>query len=312
MSEAPSALAIVGPTASGKTGLAVAVARALDGEVISLDSRQAYRGFRVGTAAPGPDDLAAAPHHGVGFLDPSEPYGAGRFARLARGWIGDIRARGQVPILAGGTGLFLRALTDPVFAEPPIDPDRRRRLRKWVEAHDPDLVRRWADRLDPELAARLASVDRQRASRTIELALFTGRPLSWFIDHGEPEHPPLELLIYAIELPSEELRSRIASRASDSLRAWLDEVRELRDRNLGGSAAFESLGYQDVLALEEGRLEREEALERIVSDTWAYARRQRTWFRHQLPAEAVRLDGSQATGQLARRIARDWRSAVET
>ncbi len=312
MSEAPSALAIVGPTASGKTGLAVAVARALDGEVISLDSRQAYRGFRVGTAAPGPDDLAAAPHHGVGFLDPSEPYGAGRFARLARGWIGDIRARGQVPILAGGTGLFLRALTDPVFAEPPIDPDRRRRLRKWVEAHDPDLVRRWADRLDPELAARLASVDRQRASRTIELALFTGRPLSWFIDHGEPEHPPLELLIYAIELPSEELRSRIASRASDSLRAWLDEVRELRDRNLGGSAAFESLGYQHVLALEEGRLEREEALERIVSDTWAYARRQRTWFRHQLPAEAVRLDGSQATGQLARRIARDWRSAVET
>ncbi len=312
MNAAPSALAIVGPTASGKTGLAVAVARALDGEVISLDSRQAYRGFRVGTAAPGPDDLAAAPHHGVGFLDPSEPYGAGRFARLARGWIGDIRARGQVPILAGGTGLFLRALTDPVFAEPPIDPDRRRRLRKWVEAHDPDLVRRWADRLDPELAARLASVDRQRASRTIELALFTGRPLSWFIDHGEPEHPPLELLIYAIELPSEELRSRIASRASDSLRAWLDEVRELRDRNLGGSAAFESLGYQDVLALEEGRLEREEALERIVSDTWAYARRQRTWFRHQLPAEAVRLDGSQATGQLARRIARDWRSAVET
>ncbi len=312
MNAAPSALAIVGPTASGKTGLAVAVARALDGEVISLDSRQAYRGFRVGTAAPGPDDLAAAPHHGVGFLDPSEPYGAGRFARLARGWIGDIRARGQVPILAGGTGLFLRALTDPVFAEPPIDPDRRRRLRKWVEARDPDLVRRWADRLDPELAARLASVDRQRASRTIELALFTGRPLSWFIDHGEPEHPPLELLIYAIELPSEELRSRIASRASDSLRAWLDEVRELRDRNLGGSAAFESLGYQHVLALEEGRLEREEALERIVSDTWAYARRQRTWFRHQLPAEAVRLDGSQATGQLARRIARDWRSAVET
>ncbi len=312
MNAAPSALAIVGPTASGKTGLAVAVARALDGEVISLDSRQAYRGFRVGTAAPGPDDLAAAAHHGVGFLDPSEPYGAGRFARLARGWIEEIRARRRVPILAGGTGLFLRALTDPVFAEPPIDPDRRRRLREWLDARDSDLVRHWADRLDPELAARLASVDRQRAARTIELALFTGRPLSWFIDHGEPEHPPLELLIYAIELPSEELRSRIASRASDSLPAWMDEVRELRNRNLGGSAAFEALGYQHVLALEEGRLEREEALERIVSDTWAYARRQRTWFRHQLPAEAVRLDGSQPTDQLARRIARDWRSAVET
>ncbi len=312
MNAAPSALAIVGPTASGKTGLAVAVARALDGEVISLDSRQAYRGFRVGTAAPGPDDLAAAAHHGVGFLDPSEPYGAGRFARLARGWIGEIRARRRVPILAGGTGLFLRALTDPVFAEPPIDPDRRRRLREWLDARDSDLVRHWADRLDPELAARLASVDRQRAARTIELALFTGRPLSWFIDHGEPEHPPLELLIYAIELPSEELRSRIASRASDSLPAWMDEVRELRNRNLGGSAAFEALGYQHVLALEEGRREREEALERIVSDTWAYARRQRTWFRHQLPAEAVRLDGSQPTDQLARRIARDWRSAVET
>lgn len=307
--DGPTAIAIVGPTATGKTGLAIAVAGAVDGEIVSLDSRQAYRGMEVGTAAPTAEERAAVPHHGVAFLEPGERYGAGRFARLARGWMREIRARGRVPILAGGTGFFLRALTDPVFREPPIEEARREALRDWMNAREAAWLRRWAGRLDPALAETLERVDPQRAARTLELALLAGRPLSWWHAHGEPEAPPLRALVYALELPREAHRERIARRAEALLEAnWPEEARRLRDAGLAGGHGWDAIGYEDALALAEGRREREEAVERIVRATWAYARRQRTWYRHQLPPSAAGLDARRPTGQLARRIVEDWRS----
>lgn len=310
----PPAIAIVGPTASGKTTLAIEVAGALDGEIISMDSRQAYRGFRVGTAAPDDEELARAPHHGVSFLSPEERYGAGRFARLAHEWMAGIRSRGRVPILAGGTGLFLRALTHPVFREPDIDETRRAALEAWAHGRSDDEVARWAARLDPRLEERLGTVDRQRAGRTLELALLAGRPLSWWIEHGTPERPPLEPLVAVVEMPGETLRARIRRRVERMLGsgAWEEEVEGLRARGLEGSQAFEALGYRDVAALVRGETTREEVLEEVVSRTWAYARRQRTWFRHQVPGNTIRLDGSMATDQLAPRVIDAWRRAAET
>lgn len=309
----PRAIAIVGPTASGKTRLAVAVARVLDGEIISLDSRQAYAGFEVGTAAPTPAEREAAPHHGVGFLGPDERYGAGRFVREARRWLEEIEGRGRVPILAGGTGLFLRALTHPLFREPDFDAARRTALGTWLEAADEATLRRWAERLDPELAERPGGADRQRASRTLELALLAGRPLSWWVAHGEPEHPPLAAAVYVLELPAAELRARIERRAEAMLAdgAWQAEVVRLAREGYEGSLAFEALGYDEVLELARGRVGRAEALERVRARTWAYARRQRTWFRHQVPSGAVRLDGMKPTDQLARRIADDWTRSTD-
>ncbi|MDE2880016.1 tRNA (adenosine(37)-N6)-dimethylallyltransferase MiaA [Candidatus Palauibacter soopunensis] len=306
--------AIAGPTASGKTSVAIEVARRLDGEIISMDSRQAYRGFVIGTAAPSADQLAAAPHHGVGFLDPQERYGAGRFARLATRWLSEIRARGRVPILAGGTGLFLRALTHPMFEEPPLDPARRAALGAWLNRLEREELLRCATRLDPVLAARHRPLDRQRAARTVELALLTGEPLTRWMTRAPAERPPLRTATYVLEWPAPLLRERIARRAEALIRggAWREEVRDLLACGLDGSRAFDALGYADVAALVRGEAGVDETIDRVSRATWRYARRQRTWFRHQVPENAVvlqALDESTTPGQLARRIATDWRES---
>lgn len=306
----PGAIAVVGPTATGKSALAVAVARLLGGEVISVDSRQAYRGMEVGTAAPTAGEREAVPHHGVAFLEPDERYGAGRFARLARDWVTGIRARGRVPVLAGGTGLFLSALLDPVFRDPEVDEERRSRLRRWMRERPGEELRLWARRLDPDLSRRLVRVDRQRAARTLELALLTGRPVTWWQDHGEAEAPPLRALCYLLVLPSEAHRERIVRRTEALLdRGWPEETRRLVRAGHRDAAALDAVGYGHVLALVRGELGRQEAVARISRDTWAYARRQRTWFRHRLPEGTTRLDAREPTGQLARRIAEEWRAA---
>ena len=309
MSTAP-VPAIVGPTASGKTTVAIELAHLVGGEIISMDSRQAYRGFAVGTAAPSPAELTAARHHGVGFLEPDERYGAGRFARLATDWIADIRGRGAVPLLAGGTGLFLRALTHPMFAEPALDEVRRGRLHAWLEGLDRDELARWAARLDPPLAACGRPADRQRAARTVELALLSGRPLTGWMASGRPERPPLPVAAIVLDLPAPLLRARIRRRAETLIRggAWPREVARLLARGLDGTRAFDALGYADIAALVRGRADIEDTIARVSAATWRYARRQRTWFRHQLPPGAVVLDGSASPGQLARRIADAWRA----
>ena len=306
--------AIAGPTASGKTSVAIEVARRLDGEIISMDSRQAYRGFVIGTAAPSVRELAAAPHHGVGFLDPRERYGAGRFARLAARWLSEIRARGRVPILAGGTGLFLRALTHPMFEEPPLDSARRAALHARLDRLEREELVRWAARLDPVLAARRRPLDRQRAARAVELALLTGVPLTRWMTSAPTERPPLRTATYVLDWPAPLLRERIARRAEALIRggAWPEEVRDLLARGLDGSRAFDALGYADVAALVRGEAGVGETVDRVSRATWRYARRQRTWFRHQVPENAVvldSLDGSTTPGQLARRIANDWRDS---
>ncbi len=305
----PRALAVAGPTATGKTAVAAEVARRLNGEIISVDSRQAYRGMEIGTAAPSPDLRNEIPHYGVAFLSPGERYGAGRFARRARHWIREIRSRGRVPILAGGTGFFLKALTDPVFEEPEMDQERRQALRTWMDERPDDLLLRWARRLDPALAERMDPLDPQRASRTLELALLSGRPLSWWHDHGEPEAPPLRARVYVLELASEPHRERIRRRTRELLESgWCDEVQALREAGHGpDSPALDALGYRDVARLLDGEIDREEAVDRITRDTWQYARRQRTWFRHQVPeADTVRLDAAEPVEQLADRIVDDW------
>ena len=171
----PEALAIVGPTSSGKTALSIAVARRLDGEVISMDSRAVYRGMDIGTAKPTVEERGGVPHHGIDIAEPSERFNAGRWARYAREKIAEIRGRGRVPMLVGGTGFFLRALTDPIFREPEMDPARRAELAREMEGWgDEELHRRLAE-LDPESAARLRGWGgRQRLLRALEVPLLTG------------------------------------------------------------------------------------------------------------------------------------------
>jgi tRNA dimethylallyltransferase len=279
-------LALTGPTTSGKTRLSIPLARRLDGEVISMDSRQVYRGMDVGTDKVREPERRLVPHHGLDLLDPDEAFSAGRWAREARRWIREIRERGRLPVLVGGTGFFLSALMQPVFREPPIEAERRRRLRGWLDGVPVSVLERWARALDPGRAEVAAAGGRQRLSRTLEVALLTGRPLSWWHAHAPPDADPVPVGIVLLTLPRERLYRQIDARADRMFReeGLLAEVRDLleagysrRDPGMTGT------GYREAAAVLRGEASLEEAIDEVQRVTRGYARRQLTWFRNQLP-----------------------------
>lgn len=308
---ADDALVITGPTAVGKTAVAVAVAHALDGEVISMDSRQVYRGMDIGTAKPPMPEREGIAHHGFDLVDPDERYSAGRFARDARRWIAAIRGRGKLPILAGGTGFFLRALTHPLFAEPELPAARRERLRKLLDGKDARELRRWAEALDPGAGGMLEG-GKQRLARVVEVALLTGRPLSWWHDHAAPATEPLRPRVVVLSRPPDELVRRIDERVLDMVRAGLvDEVRRLVQ--LGYTAqdpGMNATGYIEFLPVLNGERTVEEAVTLTQAATRRYARRQRTWLRHQLPPGAIVLDARPPRDELVRNIVKSWKEAA--
>jgi tRNA dimethylallyltransferase len=302
------ALVITGPTASGKTALSLAVAERLHGEIISMDSRQVYHGMDIGTAKASPAEQARVPHHLIDIVDPRERYGAGRFAADARALIGEIHGRGRLPVLVGGTGFFLHALLHPLFEEPELDPVRRRRLARRLERQSLETLRAWLARLDPKTAHTLARQGgRQRLARALEIALLTGRPLSWWHEHAPPEAPPLRPLVFVVNLPRAELDRRIDERVTGMLDAGLvAEVQELlADGYRPGDPGLNATGYPEIIAYLDGEVSLQEAADAIRRTTRQYARRQLTWFRNQLP-EAIWLDATLPTATLVDTIVQHW------
>jgi tRNA dimethylallyltransferase len=291
---------ITGATATGKTAAAVALARLMDGEVISMDSRQVYAGMDIGTAKPTLAERRGVPHHGFDVVAPHERYSAGRFARDARQWIAEIRARNRTPILAGGTGFFLRALMEPLFEEPLMDTDRRERLKAWLAGWPVDELARWADALERAGVMDAAPGDRQRLARRIEIALLTGRPLSQWQREAAAREPGLPLRVFVLDVPVEILDERIDARVHDMIAAGLvEEVEALATRGMrAGAPGMSATGYSEILDHLAAGSTIEEAVARIQLATRQYARRQRTWLRGQLPA-AVRLDATRAPGEVA-------------
>lgn len=314
MTPRPVALVLTGPTTVGKTALSVEVARRLRGEIISMDSRQVYRGMDVGTDKVRPDERSGIPHYGLDLVDPDERYSAGQFARDARRWIHEIRSRGHVPVVAGGTGFFLKALLQPLFQEPPVDPALRKRLRRYLGRQGKDRLTRWVRALDPAREEVAAQGGPQRLSRTVEVPLLTGRPLSWWHREGAAEAPPVACLIVVLDLPRDELDRRIDARVGRMVeRGLLDEVRHLVARGYGPEdPGFTGTGYREVALALAGELDLEEALERMRLQTRQYARRQLTWFRNQLPADAIHLDARLPLRDRARRVEEAWAAAAET
>jgi tRNA dimethylallyltransferase len=302
------AFAIVGPTAVGKTDLSIEVAERLGAEIISMDSRQVYRGMDVGTAKVGKGERARVPHHGLDLVTPAEVYSAGRFAREARVWIEDIQSRGRLPLLVGGTGFFLRALTNPVFCEPPLDPERRTRLRAWLSDRPADELTRWAAALDPTRAEMAAAGGRQRLSRTLEIPLLTGRSLTWWQRSAAPDGEALDVRVVLLSRPRDVLYERINSRARDMFRDGLvDEVRSLLEAGYSRSdPGMTATGYREVVDYLGGGVRPDEALDLVQRRTRAYARRQHTWFRHQLKAPPLILDASKPKSLLVEEIAGWW------
>ncbi len=278
-------LAVVGPTASGKTDLAVRVAERIGGEIVSADSVQIYRGFDVGSGKPTPEERARAPHHLIGALDPLDPMDAARFVALARAAIDDVRARGKRPIVCGGTFLWVKALVYGLAEAPPADETIRARHRALAEAQGRPALHAALAVVDPVIATRLHPNDFVRVSRALEVHELTGEPMSvWQARHGfATSHVRVQLVGLAVE-PSE-LTARITTR----VRAWLaggweDEVRRLVDAGYGESRAMGSVGYREVRAHVAGAGPVEPAaadLETlIVRSTRVFARRQRTWLNH--------------------------------
>lgn len=306
--ERPVGIAIVGATATGKSALALEVGRLLDVEIVSVDSRQVYRGLDIGTAKPGPAERARVPHHGLDLVEPDRRYSAGRFARDARRWIEQIRGRGRVPLLVGGTGFFLRALTHPLFREPPLPRAAREPLRRYLGALTAGERRRWLAALDPAGARRLREAGgAQRETRALEVALLSGRTLGHW--HGQgPAEPGLPLLVAVLEASSVWLAPRIEARLADMVRRGLPgEVERLAARYGTDAPAFRTTGYAEFLPWLEGEATLAEATAAAAAATRRLARRQRTWFRHQAPEDALRLDAAGDPAEAAGAIVGGWK-----
>jgi tRNA dimethylallyltransferase len=306
---------LVGPTAVGKTAVAAALAERIPLTVISADARQVYRRLDIGTAKADPGLRARVPHLGIDLVEPGERYSAGRFATEAAGWLTAVRAAGRLPLIVGGTGFYVRALADGLFHEPPLDPDRRDRLQSWAAGLEGGALARWALRLD----ARFTGGGRQRAARVLEVALLTGRSLSVWQQMARATGAMRPWYI-VLTLPRELLRRRIAERVEGMLAAGLvEEVRaELARGTAPDSPGLDGVGYRETVAMLAGRLAPEDLPNAIVRATRAYAKRQETWFRHQLrhqssvvsPQEQVwTLDATQGPQVLAEAILERWHVA---
>jgi tRNA dimethylallyltransferase len=274
-------LAIVGPTATGKSALAMALAERLGGEIVNADALQVYRGFDIGTAKP---DLAAqgrVPHHLIDILDPAERYSAGEFARRARLAIAEIQGRGRVPLVVGGSGLYLRALFQGLSPMPPSDPEVRGRLRQRLEAEGLAPLKEELRRLDPVTAQRLGAGDTQRVLRALEVAIVSGRPLSSWTAEQPFRTQSITAIRVGLTLPRGILYDQIAGRVTQMLEAgWLEEVETLLRQNLSPTLpAFQAIGYRQLVRCLEGSVSLQVAVEDIMRETRRFAKRQETWFR---------------------------------
>jgi tRNA dimethylallyltransferase len=281
----PSLIAVAGPTASGKSALGLRLALARDGEVVSCDSQQVYRGMDVGTAKPTVAERRAVPHHLLDVASAGEPFSAAAFASLARAAIADIARRGRLPVVVGGTGLYLRALLHGLFEGPSRDETLRARLEALAERHGDERLHRLLSRVDPAAGGRIASRDRVRVVRALEVFLRTGRPISEEQRAGASPLEGFRVLVIGLDPGREALRRAVEARTRAMLEHGLvaETVGLLAAGVPADARPLQSIGYRQALALHRGELTRAAAERAIVTETMRLAKRQRTWFRHQEP-----------------------------
>jgi tRNA dimethylallyltransferase len=277
-------VAIVGPTASGKSDLGLFLAESFNGEIINYDSVQIFRHLNIGTAKASPEERRRVAHHMIDIREPTEIFTAGDYQREARFVLDQIRSRGSLPILVGGTGLYLRALTEGLFNGPARSVYWRNRLEMLAERKGRMYLHRMLRRLDPVAASRIAERDKPKIIRALEVRLETGKSLSQYLDEG-PRQPITGFKVHVVGLnpAREELYRRIDARVCRMFQSGLvDEVRSLLAVGIPSSAKpFESIGYRHVLADVDSCIPREETIRIIQRDTRRYAKRQMTWFRKQ-------------------------------
>jgi tRNA dimethylallyltransferase len=278
---------ICGPTAAGKSGIALDLSDRYGAAIVSADSRQIYRGFDIGTAKPSARERERVPHYGIDIVEPAVRYSAAAWAQDAARWLDDARTRRGVPVVVGGTGLYIKALVEPLFTAPELDPERRAALAENVGSKSIADLRRWCEQLDP---AR-AHLGRTQMLRAIETALLSGQRISEL--HAAERHDPGSTPSdyqpsYLVVDPGPALAERIATRVDAMLeRGWREEVESLAATVPDDAPAWKASGYRVIRSLADGEIDLSTARERVIIETRQYAKRQRTWFRHQLPSADV-------------------------
>ncbi len=278
MSITPKIIAIVGPTASGKTALGIALARAFSAEIVSADSRQIYRGMDIGTAKPTAMERHAIPHHLIDIKDPNEDYTVLEYQRDAIAAINDIIARGKLPLLVGGTGLYIKSVVENLDIPKAIaNPTLRAEIESEIAR---DGLERAFDRLvalDPEAAYVVDPKNPRRVVRALEVAITTGEP---FTAQRKKHVPLFNVLTLGLNPPAEILRERIDRRVDVMMRdGFINEVQMLIKKYGRTAIAFDAIGYREIIAHLDGTLSLDDTVAAIKMNTWRYAKRQMTWFK---------------------------------
>jgi tRNA dimethylallyltransferase len=289
-------IAIVGPTASGKSTLAIELALRFNGEIINCDSVQVYKEIEIATAKVPIAERKGIPHHLIDFVPPTVNYTAGEWAREAEQVIEEIESRRRMPLLVGGTGFYLRALRSPFFTSPPTNAGLRKRITAIRERGGPEHLHRLLERIDPIAALRFFPRDWPRVQRALEVRLQTGRSITeQFDERPEPHESTRRLRILALNPPRNELYERINQRTEMHFAAGLvDEVRSLLDKGVPAqSTALGAHGYRRVVEFLQSKRTLESAVEQTKLDVRHYAKRQLTWFRHEAEVEWIQGFGEE-------------------
>jgi tRNA dimethylallyltransferase len=288
----PLAVLLLGPTGSGKTALSLALAERFDGEIVSCDSVAVYRGMELGTAKPTKEERARVPHHLIDVAEPDEPFTAGEYSRRARAALRDIAVRERLPIVTGGTGLYLRALTEGLFAGPARHEDLRARLRRSAERHGSARLHRVLRRLDAATAERIHANDTAKLIRAIEVCVTARKPMSEVM--GRDPLTGFRLLRIGLNPPRQKLYDRLNQRCATMFAAGLvEETRGLLVR-YGPVKAFDSLGYRQARGLLDGAMSEQEAIAAAQQGHRNYAKRQMTWFRREPEVRWIEAFGDEA------------------
>ncbi len=305
----PYVLAIGGPTASGKSALALALAEAIPVEIINYDSMQVYRGMDIGTAKADPAEQAAVPHHLLDIRDPDEAFSVGQFIPLFRQAVDQIHARGRIPVAVGGTGLYLRGALGGLFEGPERDDRLREELRS-REAAEPGVLYRLLQEKDPETAARTREADLVRIVRALEVCELTGKPISRFQNEHAFEDRPFHAGIYCLNPEREQLYRWIEERVDRMMGdGLLNEVKALKDKGYGRElTAMKALGYRELMVHLDGEMGLEEAVVLIKRNTRRYAKRQLTWFRGEEGVRWLEYSHRDQLPMLAKQIAMEVQS----
>ena len=281
MSSKPLVLAVLGPTASGKSALGLSLAERLGGEILNCDSTAVYRGFDIGTDKVPPDEQRGIPHHLIDIADPTEVYTAAQYARDANRVIREVHARGHLPILVGGTGFYYRALTRGLFPGPGADEELRARLERIAARKGPERLHRLLGRVDPDSASRIMPRDLKRLVRALEVYFSTGRPLTAHFADTRSPIADCEVIAVALKIPPDLTAERVARRVERQFERGIgDEVKGLLARGVPAEARpFGGLVYRQVMEMLRGVRDETATRALIVQENRRYARRQLIWFR---------------------------------